>query len=859
MSNKLEFKVSSAIKNIVGRDLIVNDNVAIFELVKNSYDAKAKNVFIDFRADAIVIADNGKGMTLDDIKNKWLFLAYSAKKDNSEDNEIDEYFYDIKKERQHFAGAKGVGRFSADRVGRFLKMTTKTIDSDVCEVISLDWTLFDKNQNDTFTSISVKHNKEEFNNQFPESFTHGTIIEIEGLHKLWTRSELLILRRFLEKLTNPFQKTNSFSIEVKCEREQLSDDELLDKGDDKQSVVNGRIENTVLEVLSLKTTRIDQYIEDDFIYTEITDRGTLMYKIKERNKYRLLNDFNVSILFLNQSARNIFTRRMGLQPTQYGSLFLYKNDMRILPYGDVGDDSWGLDRRKQQGYGRYLGTRDIFGQISIQTENHEEFKETSSRDGGLIDTNGSKEIMELFKDTSRKLERYVVGVLWGEKFLKENYFIDKNDVTRYRDALKNDKLNLDNSLITQNIGSKVDYTQIIKNLAQDENITILDYNRDMTQFILDEINIVNVDLLEDLEKIALKTEDDELTVEVGKIRKEIVEERRKTIEAENRAQEAERAKVEAENRAQEAERAKVEAERRAKQAKEAEEKAIEQKRLAELDKKEARLSEKEEKQKRKQAELDKKEAELKRIEAERNAKLQEQKSKDLEGKLNIEEKKNQYLNATRKTLSDDAEQLVHSIDLYVGNAATNINRLLVSNLEKELQDQIYAIKSNLDKALKVSNIIIKTNFDYKHTKQRVNLPKYIKEYLEDIAVSRPNLEIEVKKIFDKYYFINPIELDIILDNLVSNSVKAKATKVLVNFESKDDKVVFKYYDNGIGLDINLINNPSSIFELGVRESSEPGSGIGLFDVKKRVINLNGDITFIGNNLELKGAAFRIVL
>ncbi|MEC4053235.1 ATP-binding protein [Myroides odoratimimus] len=852
MSNKLEFKVSSAIKNIVGRDLIVNDNVAIFELVKNSYDAKAKNVIIDFKSDSITIKDNGKGMTLDDIKNKWLFLAYSAKKDNSEDNDIDEYFNDIKKERQHFAGAKGVGRFSADRVGRFLKMTTKTIDSDTCEVISLDWTLFDKNQSDTFTSISVEHNKEEFNNQFPESFTHGTIIEIEGLHKLWTRSELLILRRFLEKLTNPFQKTNSFSIEVKCEREQLVDDELLDKEDNEQSIVNGRIENTVLEVLSLKTTRIDQYIKEGFIYTEITDRGTLMYKIKERNKYKLLNDFKVSILFLNQSARNIFTRRMGVKSVQYGSLFLYKNDMRILPYGDYGDDSWGLDRRKQQGHGRYLGTRDIFGQISIQTENHEEFKETSSRDGGLIDTDGSKEIMELFKDASRKLERYVVGVLWGERFLKENYFIDKNDVVRYRDALRNDKLNLDNSLIAQNIGSKVDYTQIIKNLAQDENITILDYNRDMTQFILDEINIVNVDLLEDLEKIALKTEDDELTVEVGKIRKEIVEERRKTIEAEKRA-------IEAEKEREKAEKEKIEAEKKAKEAEEKAKKAEEQKKKAELEKIKAELNREAEKQKRKQAELDKKEAELKRIEAERNAKLQEQKSKDLEGKLNIEEKKNQYLNATRKTLSDDAEQLVHSIDLYVGNAATSINRLLVSNLGKELQNQIYAIKSNLDKALKVSNIIIKTNFDYKHTKQRVNLPKYIKEYLEDIAVSRPNLEIEVKKVFDKYYFINPIELDIILDNLVSNSVKAKATKVLVNFESKDDKVVFKYYDNGIGLDINLINNPSSIFELGVRESSEPGSGIGLFDVKKRVINLNGDITFIGNNLELKGAAFKLVL
>lgn len=81
----MKFKVSSALKDHIGKELITNDNVAIFELVKNSYDAGAKNVkivFKDMRSQdqKILIIDNGGGMSKEDLENKWLFLAYSDKK-----------------------------------------------------------------------------------------------------------------------------------------------------------------------------------------------------------------------------------------------------------------------------------------------------------------------------------------------------------------------------------------------------------------------------------------------------------------------------------------------------------------------------------------------------------------------------------------------------------------------------------------------------------------------------------------------------------------------------------------------------------------------------------------------------------
>ena len=41
---EVQFKISSALKNLIGKELITYEFVAVFELVKNSFDANAKNV-----------------------------------------------------------------------------------------------------------------------------------------------------------------------------------------------------------------------------------------------------------------------------------------------------------------------------------------------------------------------------------------------------------------------------------------------------------------------------------------------------------------------------------------------------------------------------------------------------------------------------------------------------------------------------------------------------------------------------------------------------------------------------------------------------------------------------------------------
>ena len=144
---KLFFQVNAGIKNIVGKELIHSDSIAIIELIKNSKDADATKSTIQFineqksQDSSLIISDNGKGMSLNDLKNKWLNVAYSEKKENML-NKL-------------YAGNKGVGRFSCDRLGKNLTLYTKAQEGNYIK-LSINWEDFEnKGINDEMSTIPV--------------------------------------------------------------------------------------------------------------------------------------------------------------------------------------------------------------------------------------------------------------------------------------------------------------------------------------------------------------------------------------------------------------------------------------------------------------------------------------------------------------------------------------------------------------------------------------------------------------------------------------------------------------------------------------------------------------------------------
>ena len=257
-NSTLSFRVSAGLKNLIGRDLISDKYIAIFELVKNSYDAGAFKVDISFVKtseghDQIIISDNGCGMTYNDIIEKWLFVAYSEKK--LQIREKSSYRDEIKRE---VAGAKGVGRFSCDRLGESLVLITKTESEISANKVEVNWNKFELDDTQEFMNIPVWYSTV---NVLPSGFSKGTTLIVDSLRESWSREEILKLKRSLMKLISPDANKGElpFDIELIVPAERENDNKTLGKTgiNPNRDIVNGIIHNDILENLNIKTNSIE--------------------------------------------------------------------------------------------------------------------------------------------------------------------------------------------------------------------------------------------------------------------------------------------------------------------------------------------------------------------------------------------------------------------------------------------------------------------------------------------------------------------------------------------------------------------------------------------------------------------------
>jgi signal transduction histidine kinase len=416
MKKTLHFKTNTLLKNLVGKDLINNDNIAIVELVKNSYDAKSKNVFVTFTdfsdkyestdLSKIIIADQGIGMNLTDVEDKWLNIAYSEKI--------------LLKQRAgaYLAGNKGIGRFSCDRLGERLDLLTRKKNQDLLH-LSIWWPDFEitgkkdliiqdidihVDSIDELTASTIAETE-----KFP---TTGTILVISSLRSQWDRQKLGELKTALEKFLNPNLLFLREQFRIYLSVPEL---EKIESNKNYTDRITGQIQNQIFEKLKFNTTYIEANISEDNeqIITSLYHEGEKVFNLVERNdQYTLLNGLKVIIYYLNPYKKAYFKRQTGVRLVDFGSIFLFLNGFRISPYGDRGDDWLGLDVRKTQGTNRYLSSRDMVGRIEIIC-NDDRFIPVSSREG-LKNTSAFRKLRTVFFiDVLRKLERFVVeGLQW---------------------------------------------------------------------------------------------------------------------------------------------------------------------------------------------------------------------------------------------------------------------------------------------------------------------------------------------------------------------------------------------------------------------------------------------------------------
>jgi len=444
-------------------------------------------------------------MNYDDLKNKWLFVAYSAKRLGKENED----YRDKIKTQRVFAGAKGVGRFSCDRLGRFLNLiTVKDEPKAKVENLVVNWEDFENADDEEFVNIKVTH-KVLTENTY--KLRKGTVLEITGLRDNWDRERILKLKKSLAKLINPNQENDSdnFEIEIISKDELILDEEKTKKGEKKNDleIVNGPVKNSIFETLEIKTSNILVQIspKGDYIETTLQDRGDLIYYLKEKNPYTDLKNVSIYLFQLNRAAKSNFTRLMGMEPVKYGSVFMYKNGFRVYPYGEEGEDGLGIERRKQQGYKRFLGTRDLIGRIEINGP-QPELRETTSRDGGLVRNDTFRNLIDFFeKYVLKRLENYVVNIIaWGDPE------IDKVTKEVIRPELWAKDV-------------KVQILELISGYINSQDVIEIQYDKDFLKILSDKQELSVDKIVKNVSKVAAKSGNPEMIKEAKKIEKAVRE------------------------------------------------------------------------------------------------------------------------------------------------------------------------------------------------------------------------------------------------------------------------------------------------------------------------------------------------
>jgi signal transduction histidine kinase len=116
------FQTEGRLLQELGERLVASPEVALVELVKNSYDADATTSEIQISPDgsSLTIRDDGSGMTLQDFENRWMRIATRGKDDAPKSKVLD----------RQVTGQKGIGRFAVRFLGRLLRVDSVAVDQE---------------------------------------------------------------------------------------------------------------------------------------------------------------------------------------------------------------------------------------------------------------------------------------------------------------------------------------------------------------------------------------------------------------------------------------------------------------------------------------------------------------------------------------------------------------------------------------------------------------------------------------------------------------------------------------------------------------------------------------------------------
>jgi len=380
--DNVRFSVDAGIIDRLGKELVARHETAVSELVKNAYDADATRVIITFNESykiggTLEIDDNGLGMTKEQLINGFMRLSSSDKLHFPRSPR-----YDRKR-----AGKKGIGRFSAQRLGKKLTIITQTLESEEALKIVIYWDDFMGDK-----ELSFIANEIECIDKIKEE---GTTLYIEQLRDSWTEAQIKRVYRYASETIQPFpisktkkdsKSSNDPGFKLKC----------IEVYDGKKYTIAD--EKTIFFEHAL--AEIDAKVDNEgYIYLTIKSK-----KINYQEKNILLNkDVPYKVLKNVSLKAYYFIYGQSLIPKQIetlirekskvqGGIRLYRNGFRVLPYAEVNDDWLGLDASvRRRSVLPVHSNINFFGFLEVNNDFGEQFEELSSREG-LIENDALTEL-----------------------------------------------------------------------------------------------------------------------------------------------------------------------------------------------------------------------------------------------------------------------------------------------------------------------------------------------------------------------------------------------------------------------------------------------------------------------------------
>ena len=431
---EVPFNISARTAKLIGLENFANAEGAIVELVKNAYDADADICVVvadirESREDSkLFIIDNGSGMTEEIILHHWMTIGTDDKLINAKSS--------VKKRVK--SGAKGIGRFALNRLGKNAEMVTFASENKGNGYKwAVDWSAFDKAERLTDITASVdKFSYEEAAKWFDDCGLNklpnaeklnllefrGTVLCISDLRDAWTDDSLGNLLNNLEMLI-PEHMQSAFSLYMykmqdlewsgKVNPAEYTDyDYKISATFDGIKTIDLIIERNELNVSLLETNyvkvfdreamQVSPYRLDDFRNRAVKKRAYVSEQVP-RDLLNNVGPFSFTFFFI-KNTNSDDRERDGAKKYPYnqidsvarkkwlakfGGVRIFRDEFRVRPYGENGNDWLALGRRQAQspgGVGQKLGgyrirPNQISGVVNISRLTNKAFEDKSSREG----------------------------------------------------------------------------------------------------------------------------------------------------------------------------------------------------------------------------------------------------------------------------------------------------------------------------------------------------------------------------------------------------------------------------------------------------------------------------------------------